>query len=90
MSFLTWVSSLDPLTLGILIILCLIIAFKIFQYLFKALTFGLAFALIPLGLKWLGLQVPVDLPTILFFILLGILTCFFYSFISFLARVFRK
>ena len=89
-SIFVWISGLDSLTLAILIIISLIIAFKIFQYLFKALTMGLIFALIPLGLKWIGLPVPVDVQTVLFFILLGILTCFVYSFLSFLTRLDRR
>ncbi|MEM5798894.1 MAG: hypothetical protein QXP39_02500 [Candidatus Aenigmatarchaeota archaeon] len=86
----TWISGLDSLTLAILVIIALIIAFKIFQYLLKALVMGLMFALIPLGLRWLGFPVPVDISTVLFFILLGILTCFVYSFLSFLSRLVRR
>ncbi len=76
------VNEINSVILFLVFIFFVVIAYKIFKTLFKALMVGLISAMFPVIAYLLGFNIPVTFQSIIWFSLTGMLLFFLYSIIS--------
>jgi hypothetical protein len=84
--FISQVMQLDVVTIFAILFVLIIIAYKVFTYLMKALITGMAFGFIPIAANYLGYGMEISLPVILQFVLFGIAVFVAYSVIKTILR----
>jgi hypothetical protein len=89
--------TLNPVILFGLVFLVVIIAYKVFKFVFKALLVGIAFATFPFIANMFGMGIPVTVTNILWSSFFGIVLFIIYGAISmsykltsFVFKPFRK
>ena len=74
--------GMNSILLFIIFFIFIILAYKLFQTVIKALIIGVIAAAFPFIANALGFSIPINLNTILWFAIFGVLLYFAYSFIA--------